>query len=61
MSKSYLINLEDGEDGEVILPFPAEMLSELGWNEGDTLDWTDNKDGTFSIKKNRTSYAMGFS
>jgi hypothetical protein len=51
MSKSYLINLEDGEDGEVILPFPAEMLTELGWNEGDTLDWTDNKDGTFSIKK----------
>ena len=51
MSKSYLINLEDGEDGEVILPFPSEMLTELGWNEGDTLDWTDNKDGTFSIKK----------
>ena len=51
MSKSYLINLEDGKDGEVTLPFPAEMLAELGWNEGDTLDWTDNKDGTFSIKK----------
>ena len=51
MSKSYLISLEDGEDGEVTLPFPAEMLAELGWNEGDTLDWTDNKDGTFSIKK----------
>ena len=51
MSKSYLINLEDGGDGEVTLPFPAEMLAELGWNEGDTLDWTDNKDGTFSIKK----------
>jgi len=31
MSKSYLINLEDGEDGEVILPFPSEMLTELGW------------------------------
>jgi hypothetical protein len=42
---------EDPESGDLILPFPEDMLKEVGWKEGDTLDWKDNKDGTFSITK----------
>ena len=50
--KSYTITLEeDPETGDLILPFPEDMLKEVGWKEGDTLDWKDNKDGTFSITK----------
>ncbi len=50
--KSYTITLEeDPETGDLILPFPEDMLKEVGWKEGDTLDWEDNKDGTFSITK----------
>lgn len=48
--KKYTIELvEDGDD--VILPFPPEMLEELGWKEGDTLVWSDNKDGSWSLSK----------
>lgn len=39
------------EDGELILPFPEELINELGWQVGDTLQWIDNKDGTFTIEK----------
>jgi len=29
---------EDGDD--IILPIPDDILLELGWNEGDILEWT---------------------
>ena len=38
--KRYTITLEeDPETGDVVLPFPPEVLEELGWVEGDTLLW----------------------
>ena len=37
------------EDG--VLTFPNEMMEELGWKEGDMLEWIDNKDGSFSLVK----------
>ena len=37
------------EDG--IITFPDEMIKELGWKEGDVLEWIDNKDGSFSLVK----------
>ena len=53
--KKYTVTLEEDPDtGDVILPFPEEMLKEVGWKEGDILNWEDNKDGTFSITKKLT-------
>jgi bifunctional DNA-binding transcriptional regulator/antitoxin component of YhaV-PrlF toxin-antitoxin module len=45
---------EDPETGELVLPFNDEMLQELGWKEGDTLEWLDNKDGSWSLVKKKT-------
>ena len=42
---------EDVETGDVILPFPQEMLDEVGWNPGDNLKWVDRGDGTWEIRK----------
>ena len=50
MSK-YTIQLEEDGYGNLIIPFTAELLEEVGWKEGDTLQWTDNKDGSFMITK----------
>ena len=45
---SWTVTLEeDGED--IILPFPTDMLEQLGWKEGTTIYWIDNKDGTFTL------------
>ena len=52
---SYLVKLEeDLETGDLILPLPDELLKETGWKTGDTLDWKDNGDGTFSMTKQKT-------
>ncbi len=38
------------DDG--ILTFPDDLIKELGWKEGDLLQWIDNNDGSFSLVKN---------
>lgn len=42
---------EDPETGDLILPLPEEMLQLQGWVEGDTLEWIDNKDGSWILQK----------
>jgi hypothetical protein len=42
---------EDPKTGDLILPLPEELLKMQGWVEGDTLEWIDNKDGTWCIQK----------
>ena len=42
---------EDPETGDAILPFPQEMLDEVGWKSGDNLNWIDRGDGSWEIRK----------
>lgn len=49
-SNNYIVTLiEDGDD--LILPLPERLLEETGWNDGDILDWSDNGNGSWTIKK----------
>lgn len=53
--KSWTVTLEEDPDtGDLVLPFTDEILQELGWKEGDVVEWIDNKDGTWSLKKQDT-------
>jgi hypothetical protein len=38
------------EDGELVLVFDPQMLTDLGWGEGDTIIW-DVRDDAIVIKK----------
>jgi hypothetical protein len=50
--KNWTIELQDDpETGDLILPFPEDMLKEMGWKEGDELVWKDNQDGSWSLTK----------
>lgn len=52
--KSWTVTLEeDPETGDLVLPFTPEILEELGWMEGDVLEWVDNKDGSWSLVKKK--------
>jgi hypothetical protein len=42
---------EDTETGDAILQFPPDLLEQAGWKEGDTLEWTDRGDGSWSLEK----------
>jgi hypothetical protein len=52
MSKWTITVEEDPETKELMLPFSDEMLAEVGWQIGDTLVWIDNKDGSWTLRKN---------
>lgn len=57
-TKTYTVSLEqDGDD--LIMPLPEEMLKEIGWKVGDTLQWIDNGDGTFSLSKQSPDDPLG--
>lgn len=53
--KTYTIQIQfDEREGEYYIPLPDEMLkalADLGWNVNDDLEWVDNQDGTFLLKK----------
>ena len=50
-SESYVIDVQEDKDGEMFIEFPENMMTNVGWAEGDVLTWTDNKDGSFSLTK----------
>jgi hypothetical protein len=45
------VTLEEDQDGNLVLPFSDAVLSTVGWNEGDAINWQDNGDGTFTLTK----------
>ena len=53
--KKFIVQIQfDDREGDYYIPLPDDMLSliaDLGWTTNDDLEWIDNKDGTFSIKK----------
>jgi hypothetical protein len=42
---------EDSDSGEAVLTFPEDLLKEVGWKEGDTIEWIDLGDGSWQLKK----------
>lgn len=49
---SWTVEVEtDPVTGELMLPFPPDLLSQMGWSEGTDLSWIDNENGSFTIKK----------
>lgn len=58
MTKTYQIPVEENEEGDAILNLPDEVLAEVGWREGDLLEWIDNKDGSFTLKKRETQFVL---
>lgn len=51
MSKWTITVEEDPETGDLVIPFSDEMLAEVGWKSGDTLIWTDNTNGSWTLTK----------
>ena len=52
MNNHWTITLEeDPETKELVLPLTDEILESVGWKVGDNLNWTDNKNGTWTLSK----------
>jgi antitoxin component of MazEF toxin-antitoxin module len=43
----------DGPSGEYYITFPDDLLEAANLNEGDDVEWVDNDDGTFILRKSK--------
>ena len=51
MNSTVVTLVKDPETGDLILPLDDEIFSETGWEIGDTLEWVDQKDGSWVLRK----------
>jgi hypothetical protein len=50
--KSWLLTPEeDPETGELVITFPPDALEEMGWKEGDVINWDQKEDGSIILIK----------
>ena len=59
MNKKFTVILEeDPETNDLIMPLPDGMCDELGWEIGDSLDWSSSPDGSFLLSKKQTQWVL---
>lgn len=46
-----VITQEDPDTGDLFIPLPPKLLNELGWKEGDTIDFSVDDKGRYIIRK----------
>lgn len=55
VNKRWTATVEyDNQTGDYILPLSDEVLRGLDWKVGDTLEWIDNGDGSWTLRKRET-------
>jgi len=47
---SYILEVQEDENGELYITFPDEIIEELGWQEGDVLNWDVRREGIILSK-----------
>lgn len=50
----WIKTIVEDDNGEFVIDL-KEACEELGWKEGDVVEWIDNNDGTWTIKKKNNS------
>lgn len=52
---SYILEVQEDDNGDLFITFPDEIIEELGWEEGDILEWNLKGDGVVLSKLNEAS------
>ena len=47
----YIVTTQKLDDGSTYIELPDEVLEEMVWQEGDIIEWTEDDDGSYSLKK----------
>ena len=51
MTRTVQVIEDPDNPEELLLDLGTELCTELGWAVGDTVQWIDNKDGTWQLIK----------
>ena len=48
-----IVNVVEDPDypGELLLDLGHELCEQIGWSVGDTIEWLDNGDGSWTLRK----------
>lgn len=49
---SYILEVQEDENGDPFIQLPYEVIEELGWQEGDILNWDVRGTGIVLTKVN---------
>jgi bifunctional DNA-binding transcriptional regulator/antitoxin component of YhaV-PrlF toxin-antitoxin module len=49
---SYILEVEEDENGELFITFPEEVVEHLGWEQGDVLNWDVKGNGIILTRVN---------
>jgi len=52
---SYILEVQEDENGDQYIVLPDEVIEELGWQEGDVLNWDVRGEGIVISKVNDVS------
>lgn len=52
---SYVLEVQEDENGDCFITFPEEVIDDLGWKEGDVLSWDVRSNGIVLSKVNDSS------
>ena len=55
--KKWTLDVQE-KDGEFFIEFPDEVMEDAGWKVGDNINWTDNKDGSWTLTKSDKVWVM---
>ena len=51
-SKIWTVEIQmDGLTGDAFIPIPDDLSDVVGWNVDDELEWCDNKNGSYILRK----------
>ena len=52
MKTNWTLTLEeDPVTGDLMMPFPPDLLNQVGWDLGDVIIWEDLHNGSWSLRK----------
>ncbi len=54
---SYILEVQEDENGDQYIVLPDEVIEDLGWQEGDVLNWDVRGEGIVISKVN---YSAGY-
>jgi len=53
-ARRYTLDVQEDSDGQYLI-FPDEEMKLLGWKEGDDIEWIDNGNGSWTLRKKEMS------
>lgn len=56
--KSFVVPVQEDDSGECFIEFPSDVLEQLGWQEGDVLDWKVGDNGEVIVTKKETEFVL---